>query len=53
MTSRNWKGALTAEIFQYGFEILEKDCDTLDRFSKRDIKRFFDKLCGLFAPALE
>ncbi len=45
----NWKSAPTAEIFQYGFGFLEKNHDTLEQLSWRDIKRFFGKLCALLA----
>ncbi|KAL9026609.1 MAG: hypothetical protein Q9196_004743, partial [Gyalolechia fulgens] len=52
-TDPNWKGDLTAKIFQYGFGFLEKDRHTLEHLSRRDIKRFFDKLCKLLeAPAV-
>jgi hypothetical protein len=42
---RGWKGDLTAKIFQYGFGFLAQDRRTLSQLSRRDVKRFFDKLC--------
>lgn len=51
-TSLNWKGAPTAEIFQYGFGFLKKHRHTFEQFSRWDIKRFYDKLCELLASSL-
>jgi hypothetical protein len=48
LTSPYWKGEWTAKIMQYGFGFLEKDNSTLEKLSRKDIKRFFDKLCSLF-----
>lgn len=51
VTSLDWKGAPTAEIFKYGFGFLEKDHHTLEGYSRWDIKRFYDTLCELLAPS--
>ena len=51
VTNPDWKGAPTAKIFQYGFGFLDKDSHTLEHLSRRDIKRFFDKLCALLAAS--
>ncbi|KAF4943436.1 hypothetical protein FGADI_13425 [Fusarium gaditjirri] len=50
VTSPGWKGAVTAEIFQYGFGFLEKDRNTLEEYSEWEVKRFFDRLCKLLEP---
>lgn len=50
VTSPDWKGALTAEIFKFGFGFLEKDCHTLEQYSRWYVGRFYDKLCELLAP---
>lgn len=42
-----WKGELAAAVFTYGFGFLEKDHNTLEQLSYREIRRFFDKLCAL------
>ncbi|CAJ2508619.1 Uu.00g136450.m01.CDS01 [Anthostomella pinea] len=49
VTSPDWKGATTAEIFKYGFGLLEKDRKTLQQYSRWDVKCFYDKLCELLA----
>ncbi len=47
-----WKGAATAEIFEFGFGILlERDVHMLEKYSRWDVKRFYDKLCALLGPA--
>jgi hypothetical protein len=43
----SWKGDRTAKVMQYGFKFLEKDRSTLERFSRKEVKRFFDRLCSL------
>ncbi|KAI3583800.1 hypothetical protein IWW34DRAFT_901554 [Fusarium oxysporum f. sp. albedinis] len=50
VTSPGWKGAMTAEIFQYGFGFLEKDRNTLEEYSEWEVKRFYDELCKLLEP---
>jgi hypothetical protein len=47
VTSPGWKGAMTAEIFKYGFGFLEKDRNTLEQYSRWDVKQFYDRLCEL------
>jgi hypothetical protein len=42
----SWKGALTAEIFSYGFEVLSRDKHILESFSHWDIKKVYDRLCA-------
>ncbi|KAG7429821.1 hypothetical protein Forpi1262_v009258 [Fusarium oxysporum f. sp. raphani] len=49
-TSPGWNGAMTAEIFQYGFGFLEKDRNTLEEYSEWEVKRFYDELCKLLEP---
>jgi hypothetical protein len=52
VTNPDWKGASTAEIFKYGFGFfLEKDHYTLERYSRWDVKRFYDTLCEILAPS--
>jgi len=51
VTKPDWKGAPTAEIFQYGLGFLEKDHHTLEGYNRWDIKRFYDKLCELLGPS--
>lgn len=43
----SWKGDRTAKIMQYGFKFLEKDRSTLESLSRKEVKRFFDRLCSL------
>ncbi|CZR65265.1 uncharacterized protein PAC_15165 [Phialocephala subalpina] len=43
----SWKGDRTAAVMQYGFKFLEKDRSTLQSLSRKDVKRFFDRLCSL------
>ncbi len=46
-----WKGAATAEIFEFGFGILlERDVHMLEKYSRWDVKRFYDKICALLGP---
>lgn len=45
-----WRGPKAAQVFRYGFAVLEKDYDTLKRYTKWDVKRFYDELCELLAP---
>ena len=50
VTNPDWKGAPTAEIFQYGFGFIEKDWQSLEQVTRWDVKRFYDGLCALLAP---
>lgn len=43
--SSDWKGAPTAEIFKYSFDIFDKGHDELGKLSKWEVKRFYDGLC--------
>jgi hypothetical protein len=52
VTSPSWKGALTAEIFKYGFGFLDKDRNTLKSCSRWNVKRFHDGICGLLVPPI-
>lgn len=53
VTSQEWKNSTTAAIFRYGFGFLDKDRDTLERYTHWQIKNFYDKLCELMAlPAV-
>ncbi|KAF5621937.1 hypothetical protein F52700_10811 [Fusarium sp. NRRL 52700] len=50
VTSPDWKDAMTAEVFQYGFGFLEKDRNTLEEYSHWKVKRFYDGLCKRLDP---
>ncbi|RYP53959.1 hypothetical protein DL768_001181 [Monosporascus sp. mg162] len=39
------------QILKHGFGFLEKDHHTLERYSRWDVKRFYDALCELLAPS--
>jgi hypothetical protein len=43
----SWKGDQTAKIMQYNFKFLEKDRSMLKNLSRKEVKRFFDRLCSL------
>jgi hypothetical protein len=45
-----WKGARTAEIFKFAFGMLDQDVQALERSTRWDGKRFYDKLCVMLAP---
>jgi hypothetical protein len=43
----SWKGDQTTKIMQYNFKFLEKDRSMLKNLSRKEVKRFFDRLCSL------
>ncbi|EPE26511.1 hypothetical protein GLAREA_02424 [Glarea lozoyensis ATCC 20868] len=47
VTTAGWKSERTAKVMQYGFQFLETDRAKLDKLSRKEVKRFFDTLCGL------
>ncbi|KAH7199589.1 hypothetical protein DER44DRAFT_887680 [Fusarium oxysporum] len=47
VTSPGWKGAMTAEIFQYGFGFLEKDRNTLEEYTRSDVGRRLWLVCRM------
>lgn len=47
MTDVSWKGDRTAKIIQDRFKFLEKDRSMLENLSRKEIKRFFDRLYSL------
>ncbi|KAI0468059.1 hypothetical protein F4859DRAFT_223377 [Xylaria cf. heliscus] len=47
VTSAKWKSALPAQVFKYGFGVLEADRETLETYSRWQIKQFYDELCEL------
>ncbi|KAM4054863.1 hypothetical protein HRG_005683 [Hirsutella rhossiliensis] len=53
VTSPDWKGAATAELFKYGFDFLDRDRSTLEKCNHWDVKRFYDGFCELLARPLK
>ncbi|KAH9906991.1 hypothetical protein F4778DRAFT_608272 [Xylariomycetidae sp. FL2044] len=46
-----WKGAATAQIFDFGFAFIDFDRNILEQYSPWRIKAFYDKLCRLLAAS--
>ena len=49
----SWKGDQTAKVMQYSFKILKKDRSTLDSLSRKEVKRFFNRLYSLINRTLK
>ncbi|SPN98791.1 uncharacterized protein DNG_01832 [Cephalotrichum gorgonifer] len=47
VTDVAWRGESTANVFRYGFDLLDRKRSTLDTMSWSSIKMFFDGLCEL------
>ena len=49
----SWKCDQTAKVMQYSFKFLKKGCSTLDSLSRKEGKRFFDRLYSLINRTLK
>ncbi|KAI1080582.1 hypothetical protein F5B20DRAFT_104120 [Whalleya microplaca] len=49
LTSSDWEDPQDTKVFQFGFGVLEKDRETLEKYSHWQVKRFYDRLCDLLA----
>ncbi|KAJ9133155.1 hypothetical protein NKR23_g10943 [Pleurostoma richardsiae] len=52
VVTQDWKGAFTAQVFQYGFGFLEKDRQTLEKYSHWKVKDFYDGFCELLSSKI-